>query len=161
LNEPRVVNASPLIYLARCGLLDLLRLRGEDVRVPAAVAEEIHRRGPTDPTVRAMADTPWLKIVPTPVTPDSIQSWDLGMGESSVLAWALAHPGTMAILDDLAARRCAEALAIPCIGTLGLVLLAKRLGRIPAARPTLVALRLAGLYLSDAVMNRALALVGE
>jgi predicted nucleic acid-binding protein len=78
-----------------------------------------------------------------------------------VLAWALGHSGSTAILDDLPARRCAEAHAILCIGTLGLVLRAKRLGRIPAARPAVTALRLAGLYLSDGVTTRALALVGE
>ena len=59
------------------------------------------------------------------------------------------------------ARRCAQAFAVPCIGTLGLVLRAKRQGRIPAARPVVVALRLAGMYLSDVVVDGALALVDE
>jgi predicted nucleic acid-binding protein len=78
-----------------------------------------------------------------------------------VLSLALARPGTLAILDDLGARRCAEAHRVPCRGTLGIALAAKRRGRLPQARPTLLALRLAGMYLSDSVMNRALALVGE
>ena len=34
-------------------------------------------------------------------------SWDFGAGESAVLAWCLAHPGSEAIIDDLSARRCA------------------------------------------------------
>lgn len=129
--------------------------------MPAAVAEEIQRRGASDPAAHAIASFPWLKVVPTPAPPDSIHAWDLGQGETSVLAWALTHPGSAAILDDLSARRCAEAHAIPCIGTLGLVLRAKLQGRIPVARPAVVALRLAGLYLSDTVTNQALALVGE
>jgi len=78
-----------------------------------------------------------------------------------VLAWAHARPGTLAILDDLAARRCAATLRIPVRGTLGLVLAAKRRGRIPAARPVLESLRASGMYLSDPVLNKALALVGE
>ena len=41
-------------------------------------------------------------------------------GESTVLAWALAHPGARAIIDDLHGRRCAEALGIPLRGTVGL-----------------------------------------
>lgn len=161
MNEPPVVDASPLIYLGRCDLIDFLRLSDKEVVVPAAVADEIRKRGSSDPTVRAIAGASWMRVVPTPAIPKSIQSWDLGNGESSVISWALAHPGTTAVLDDLAARRCAETLALPCIGTLGLVLRAKRQGRIPAARPVVVALRLAGLYLSDAVVDRALALVEE
>jgi predicted nucleic acid-binding protein len=46
-------------------------------------------------------------------------------------------------------------------GTLGLVLVAKQRGRIPAARPVLESLRASGMYLSDSVLNKALALVGE
>lgn len=155
------VNVSPLIFLSKGGLLDLLKLAGEEIIVPEAVATEIQRRGATDPTVQALEGTPWLVIVETPPVPALIQSWDLGPGESSVLAWAHAHPGTEAIVDDLAGRRCAAALGIPVRGTLGLVLTAKQRGIIPAARPVLEKLRQSGMYLSDRVLNQALALVGE
>jgi predicted nucleic acid-binding protein len=64
-------------------------------------------------------------------------------------------------VDDLAARRCAATLGVPVRGTLGLVLIAKQRGEIPAARPVLEELRQAGMYLSDAVLNRALKRVGE
>jgi predicted nucleic acid-binding protein len=74
---------------------------------------------------------------------------------------AYTHPGTEAIIDDLADRRCAAALGIPVRGTLGLILIAKRQGRIPQARPVFERLRHAGMYLSDRVMNQALGLVGE
>ncbi len=46
-------------------------------------------------------------------------------------------------------------------GTLGLVLTAKQRGHIPAARSVLLQLRQSGMYLSERVMNQALALVGE
>lgn len=97
----------------------------------------------------------------TPAVPELIQSWDLGKGESSVLAWAYAQPGTLAIVDDLVARRCAAALDIPVRGTLGLVLAGKKIGRIAKARPVLEELRGAGMYLSDRIVNEALSLVGE
>lgn len=50
---------------------------------------------------------------------------------------------------------------LPRNGTLGLVLVAKQRGRISAARPVLDAMRGWGMYLSDSVLNKALALVGE
>lgn len=78
-----------------------------------------------------------------------------------MLTWAHSHPGSEAVIDDLAARRCAGALSIPIRGTLGLTLLAKQRGHISSARRVLEQLRQGGMYLSGEVMNRALALVGE
>ncbi|HID56261.1 TPA: DUF3368 domain-containing protein [Candidatus Poribacteria bacterium] len=64
-------------------------------------------------------------------------------------------------IDDLAARRCASTLGIPVRGTLGLVLIAKQRGLIPAAKPIVEQLLSNGMYLSRKVINKALALVGE
>jgi predicted nucleic acid-binding protein len=150
-----------LIFLARASLIELLRLAGDEIIVPVAVAEEIRRRGPQDVTAQAIDAADWLVVAQTPPVPEIIQAWGLGEGESSVLAWAYANPGTEAIIDDLAARRCSIALSIPVRGTLGLVLTAKRRGKIVAARPVLEELRRSGMYLSDRVMNQALVLVGE
>lgn len=78
-----------------------------------------------------------------------------------MLTWGYVNPGTEVILDDLAARRCAAALGIPVRGTLGIVITAKQRAVISAARPVLEQLQLCGMYLSDRVINQALALVGE
>jgi predicted nucleic acid-binding protein len=159
--ERPAVNASPLIFLSRAGLIELLQLISDEIIVPETVAAEIGIRGETDPTAQAITNTPWLVVTQTPPVPAQIQSWGLGPGESSVLAWAYAHPGTEAILDDLLARRCAEVFNIPVRGTLGLVLIAKQRGRISSARVVLTQLRTGGMYLSDRVMNEASKLVGE
>ena len=159
--ERPAVNASPLIFLVGADLLDLLRLAGDEIIVPTPVAEEIKRRGTQDPTAQALKQANWLLITEAPPIPPIIQAWGLGTGESSVLAWANANPGTEAIIDDLAARRCAAALGIPVRGTLGLVLIAKQRGKIVSARVVLEQLRQSGMYLSDRVLNEALNLVGE
>ena len=69
----RVVNASPLIHLARVSLLELLR--GPDrsiaVTVPAVVLDEVVRGARHDPTsglVEAAARD-WLTVLPTPTPP--------------------------------------------------------------------------------------------
>ena len=119
--ERAVVNASPLIFLTRAGLLDLLQLLSSEIIVPEIVATEIEIRGKSDPTAQAIANTPWLLVTPTQPVPAQIQSWGLGPGESSVLAWAYTHPGSEALIDDLVGRRCAAAFNIP-VRTLGLAL---------------------------------------
>ena len=159
--EPPIVNASPLIYLSQVGLLHYLQLVGEEVLVPQAVANEIRAYGPNDITAHSLHHTSWLQIVEVPEVPAIIQAWDLGPGESEVLAWAHANPETETIIDDLAARRCAATLGVPVRGTLGLVLIAKQRGEIPEARPVVEQLCRAGMYLSSHVIERALALVDE
>ena len=159
--EHAVVNASPLVFLSRANVIDLLRLSAPDVVVPTPVYEELRRRGSTDVTVHAIETTGWIRVVPATNTPSSILSWDLGEGESSVLAWGKVNPGSEVIIDDLAARRCAAALGLDVRGTLGLVLLGKKSGRIESARAVLETLRDSGMYLSDDVLTRALELVGE
>ena len=50
--EHAVVNASPLIFLSRAGLIDLLQLVSSEVIVPEAVASEIDIRGKGDPRLQ-------------------------------------------------------------------------------------------------------------
>ena len=78
-----------------------------------------------------------------------------------MLAWAFSRPGTVAVLDDQKARTYAGSLGISVIGTLGIILRAKRQGVISQARPIVQDLIARGMYLSRAVAERALGLVGE
>ena len=134
---------------------------GSSIIVPSAVATEVQAYGEIDVTAVALNNTDWLVVQETPPVPNVIQNWDLGLGESAVLTWGYVNPGTEVIVDDLAARRCAATLGIPVRGTLGIVITAKQRGIIPAARPVLEQLRLCGMYLSDRVINQALAFLGE
>ncbi len=52
-----IVNASPLIFLARSGHLALLKAFADEIWVPKPVAEEILHRGPYDITARAIEKT--------------------------------------------------------------------------------------------------------
>jgi predicted nucleic acid-binding protein len=125
------------------------------------VADEIRMRGPEDVTAKSLGNTSWLKIVTSPATPEIILDWALGSGESSVLSYAYANPGVEAIIDDLNGRKCASLLGIPVRGTLGIVLVAKKRGLIPKARPIIEELIRTGLYLSRQVLDNALRRVNE
>jgi predicted nucleic acid-binding protein len=104
---------------------------------------------------------PGLRVEPDlPLVPE-IAGWDLGAGESQVLAQVLSRPGWEAVLDDAEARRCARALALPVTGTLGILLRAKKAGVIPAARPLVESLVEVGSYLPPRLTEDALRQVGE
>lgn len=156
-----IVNTSPLIHLAEAGLLDLLREAAPEIWVPEPVAQEIRAYGEQDPTACALGVEPWLETRRVATLPPEILAWNLGAGESSVLALAQQFPGSAVVIDDQAGRRCAEALNLPLRGTVGLVLAAKQRGRIKAARPILEHLRDHGMYLSEIILNKVLRWVGE
>lgn len=61
--ELPAVNASPLIFLTRVDLVDLLLLAAPEIAVPAPVADEIGRRGTWDPAASALARTNWRRVV--------------------------------------------------------------------------------------------------
>jgi len=90
-----------------------------------------------------------------------IISWDLGKGETSVIGYANLHPEYHVIIDDAAARRCAKTFGIKSIGTLGVLLLAKRQGIISSIKPAIKLLEEAGLWLGKDLINMVLKEAGE
>jgi len=158
--ETAVTNTSPLIYLGRTENLHLLESSARNVYVPEAVVAEI-RAGHDEPAARAIDASTWLKVVSVKAVPPEITAWNLGPGESAVIAWGLANPGARAVIDDREGRRCAAQVGVKVVGTLGLILAAKRRGAVPAARPVVEALIASGLFLSEEVVDAALGLVGE
>jgi predicted nucleic acid-binding protein len=156
-----VVNASPLIFLARIDRLDLLVSLAKLLVVPEAVIREIQAGSDRDGTADQLKALPSIFQADDRPLPERIRLWDLGAGESQVLAHALERPGSEVVLDDLAARRCARSLDLPMIGTLGVVILCRRRGVISAARPVIEALVDAGLRLKPELIDGALAKVGE
>ncbi len=159
--EVWIVNASPLIVLARAGCLHLLEALAPMVIVPGAVAREI-AAGPVEDPARVWIEKDGIPCISADLSvPARIAALNLGAGESAVLAHAQHHPGSEAILDDLAARRAAAALSIPTRGTLSIILTAKQRGLIPAAAPYFARVERAGLFVSASLRSQALALVGE
>jgi hypothetical protein len=59
--EHPAVNASPLIFLSRARLLDMLKMEGDEIVIPNTVAEEIRRRAADDLTV-ANATRRWRSV---------------------------------------------------------------------------------------------------
>jgi predicted nucleic acid-binding protein len=159
--DPAVVNASPLILLAKAGRLELLRALGRDLIVPDAVREELKAKGSDDPVVESVKNTSWLRVVSVPPIQPSVAAWRLGAGESAVLTCALQYSDSLVVLDDREGRRCAASHQIPMIGTVGVALLAKDAGAIPLVAPVLDELVAAGMRASDALLARALQLAGE
>lgn len=146
LNDVVVLNASPLIVLLKSELDYILPNMFERIIVPNAVWKEVTacQDKACDNLNRAL----WAKREGIEIH-RRILLWNLGNGESEVLSWSLKYNEYVAVIDDMAARKCAKALNIRHIGTAGLLLLAYRNGLIGSLKHAFSKVRNAGLYLSD------------
>lgn len=93
---------------------------------------------------------------------EDVLIWNLGEGETEVLSFAFANKTThTALIDDRAARKCAETLGIKTLGTGGILILAKKRGLIENVLPELKKLQNAGLWISDEIVKVILKQAGE
>ena len=161
MSEGWVLNASPIITLAKIGHLDLIVRVAPDTGIPQAVFGEI-TAGPEDDPGRLALESGWGKRLGRSRIHPEVLGWSLGAGETEVLSVALEKAGWTAIVDDATARTCARSLGVPVIGTLGVVLRAKRQGLVTSASKIIRELRYAGLYLDDQFVRAVLKqVVGE
>ncbi len=156
-----ICNTSPLLYLHRIeGLLWLPEIF-EEVWTTSAVVKELEvgrRKGYDAPDPRRHS---WLRIVRPRATPSEWLALDLGSGELATMALALEHPDRIVLLDDMLARRTAQAAGLKVWGVLRVLLQAKNQGLIPAIGPFVQRLEDAGMWLSEEIRHRILALAGE
>src|SRR5260364_167443 len=82
-------------------------------------------------------------------------------GEASSICLAEQHPKSLLIIDDRAGRLEAKARGLRYIGLLGLIVQAKRKGKLNEARPFLCGLRKVGYFMSDVLIERVLREAGE
>lgn len=156
----RLVDASPLILLAKIDALELLRLGVECVLTPAEVLSEVLQGADVAATRVRTASEQWLHKCEAQAELPPV-SEALGAGERALLRQALALERVQVVSDDLAARRAALQLGLTPIGTLGVLLAAKRAGAIDSVSEHLNALKTAGMYLSEALILRVLTEAGE
>ena len=154
------VNTTPLQYLHRLGRLDWLREFYGQIVVPMAVSDELEAGRHLGARVPELAAFSWIEIRrppdPLPAFPRFIHR-----GEAEVLVLAQAADVPLVIIDDLMARSYALTLGLRCTGTLGVILRAKREGRIPAVAPLLAQLQGEGFRIAPTTLTEVLRLAGE
>lgn len=159
-DEIWIINASPLILLGKLGRIDLLESLAQQVIVPHAVFREVAAGATGDTAMEVALGWATPRVQDDILVPPSISAWDLGAGESQVLAHCLAG-GHRAVLDDGEARAAAKVHSVLLVGSLGIILRARKSGLIPAARPLVEKLIESGSYLAADLVRQALHKVGE
>lgn len=155
-----VINASPIILYARIGRLDVIERLAPRVIVPVTVIKEVQAGVQKDSTAKeaiAWAGQYQRRDISIPST---VERWDLGPEESQVISFCL-QGERWAVLDDRMARRCISAHGLQMIGSLGMILRAKKFGLIDVVRPWVYKLKDEGMYVDVDLVERSLAAIGE
>ncbi len=145
-----VTNSTCLIGLERIKRLDILPQVFDTVFAPPAVAKEVQ------------ASVDWLRVqaVANPYVVTALRT-QMDEGEAEAIALALELSDVLLILDDKKARRVAQQMGMKVIGTVGMLLRAKRQGIIAEVKPLFIKLTEVNFRLSQGIIQEALRLSGE
>ena len=157
-----VSDATPLIALSKIEKLSLLQRLFGDLYVPPAVYAEVVTHAPEYPGASEIGQAAWITTMHLQdTTKVRYLRTELDLGEAEALVLAEELNADWVLLDESKARRIAKALDIPCIGTVGLLLIAKRRGYVTGLRPLLDQLRSQRFHLSDRLYEAVLRQAGE
>lgn len=156
-----ISNTSLLVYLYRIQAIEWLPKLFGNMYVPTAVVDELkegQRRGfdVSNPSIYC-----GFRIADPRAMPSEWLSLDLGSGELTAMALALENRTHVVLLDDLLARRTAQAAGLTVWGTLKVLLEAKSQSLTERIEPFVNRLSETGMWLSDQIRERILALAGE
>lgn len=156
-----ISNTSPLFYLYRTGVVGWLPELFGEVWIPTAVSAELQEGRQKGFDVPDPINYNWLRLVNPQATPSEWLSLDLGPGELAAMALALENPTRILLLDDMLARRTAQAAGLTVWGTLKILLEAKTQGLTDKVEPLINHLSDTGMWLSAEIRQRILTLAGE
>lgn len=155
-----VADASPLIMLARSGLVPVLKAVAGEVIVPEAIWQEC-TSDTSRPGARALIaarEAKQIELRPSAWTGDPLPA--LGPGELAAIALAIALKAPV-LMDERLGRRIAALHGVSVVGSAAVLLIAKERGLIGAVKPVLEQWREAGYFLSDALLQAVLTKAGE
>ena len=159
-----VANSSVFIALSGIGQIELLFQRfPEGILIPQAVWHEVVEAGRGQPGSEEVAAASWITVCEVKDEAlVSLLSMELDKGEAEAIALCYEQQAEIVLLDEKDARRVARRLGLSVLGTVGILIWAKRAGLIASLREQLDALGTHGdFWLSQAVREKALHAVGE
>ena len=153
-----VPDAGPLIYLGGAGHLELLRTLYAEVVVPRIVVDEIVIAGAGLTGAREVAAATWIRVEEVAPDPDLLGLLD--PGEAAAIPLADRLHATL-LVDDADARTVATQRGIPVIGTLGVLVAAKRRQLLSEIAPVIAHMESRGIFVSTRLREEVLRIAGE
>ncbi len=133
-----VANSTPLINFATIDRLDILRKLFKHIIVPPAVWKELTEKGSAYVSADKIKNVAWIKVIS--IKEDNflrIIKLKIDEGEAEAIALAIQSKASLVLLDEIDARDIAQNIDLNVIGTIGCLLLAKKLKFISEIKPLL------------------------
>ncbi|TVZ28098.1 hypothetical protein JM83_3198 [Gillisia sp. Hel_I_86] len=148
-----IADAGPIFSLAIIDKLEILNSLFDEIKIPNAVWEEITLKKNTEyyKEIKSFFE---LKVVKISSFNELTFIMDYGESESLILYKEL--NAQFLLIDDKKARTIAENFNIECIGTLGLLSIAKSKGLLDNLRPLFVTFIQNNRYYSIKLLNKLL-----
>ena len=156
-----VADSGPIIAFARIERLDLLRQVVGELVIPPAVYEELTGKGQERPGAAEVARGAWIqrRIVTNQAMVANLPPvLHAGEREAMVLAEELQ---AQLLIDEQRGRNMAIARGVTVIGSLRILIEAKRRGLIDRAQPVLDAMLAAGYWIDEELLPPFFQEIGE
>lgn len=154
-----IADTSALVAVAACNGLQWLDRLFTEVQVPQAVFQEATVAG--KPQADKLVNYLQGKVLDIDLQDFVINTQGLGQGELEAMALYKKQHADRLLIDDLKARKVALHNHIKIIGSVGILLLAKENGLIPAVKPYLTIIQQSDVHLSRDLIAHALRIAGE
>ena len=151
--ERIVINTSPWIALSICGKVSLLRSLYAEVYMPLGVREEILQGVEKGIGIKELEESTWVKVEKVIDAEKVKLLYELGQGEAEVIILAKERKIKRVLIDEKVARLQATVLGLDVIGTLGLLLKAKKSGIVPAISPLIKKMLRKGIWIGDTIVE--------
>ena len=156
-----VVNTSPWIALSVCGQISLLEKLFHDVYIPIGVRDEIMAGGKQGIGLRELEGSPWIKVGEISDVEKIKFLHELERGEAEVIILAKEKGIDQVMIDENVGRMQAKVLGLNVIGTLGVLLKAKKKGLLSLIKPSIAKLIESGFWVKEEVTRGILNDAGE
>jgi predicted nucleic acid-binding protein len=157
-----VSNTTPLIALDACNQLDLLRFLYARIIVPTEVANELARGGATGlPAGLTASHLAWIEVRPLANPPSGALLARLDPGEAEVITLALEIEADLVLMDEKLGMKVVREQGLTGLGSVGVLLLAKKKGLLAEVKPHLIEMHAKGVSLSASLTKQAIILAGE
>jgi predicted nucleic acid-binding protein len=159
---PIVTNTGPLIILAKLDHLKLLEKMFVTVYIPPAVHREFLAKSGVEASRLDEALKQFIEVTSKPDLSSTVRAATehLEAGEQQAIALAAARNSTL-VIDERLGRKAARGLGLTITGSVGILLMAKKMGHISAVVPLLESARQQGYWLSDKLIDVAADLADE
>jgi len=158
-----VSDTTAIINLAMIGYLHLLPDLFGTILIPTEVYQEVIGNGGEMVGAEEVAKAGWIQVK-TPKNQAFVNQLlkDLDAGEAEAIVLALEEHADLLVIDERKGREAAKKHQLSIIGLLGILVIAKRKGLIPAVKPMLDRLLdEANFYISERLLSEVLESVQE